>query len=390
MPSGGRGNSIIAIIGENDALVGLNQKADIAEQEPIEPGKPGHGCGHRLLGTAGMEAACAVKEYMEKNGTKGTIRYYGAPAEEGGGGKIYMVLDGRFDDVDLALSWHPGIMWDISKSAIGVVNSFFKFEGKAAHAAGNPEMGRSALDALELTNIGIQFLREHVRQGTYIHYSITNAGGSAANIVQPEAEGFYVIRSGDLEYLAEVYERVLDIARGAALMTGTKFVGDQVISAFASYMPNDTLDNVQLENIKAILPLDYTEEELEYGRKFLAIGSEPNADYPFAQDVSINKQLMCTDLCDVGWITPTSNFNGCTYAKGTIMHNWAAVAQGKSKSAKRGMHAAAKVLANSAVDLFENTELIDKARAEFNERMKGKKYRTLMEKCTVEDYNLKF
>ena len=378
----GEGKPVIAILGENDALPGLSQEAGIAEQKPLVAGAPGHGCGHNLLGTSGMEAACAVKDYMEKHGTKGTIRYYGTPAEEGGGGKVFMILDGRFKDVDATFAWHPGTVWDVTKRALGVIHVYFKFEGKAAHAAGNPEMGRSALDALELMNVGVQFLREHVRQGTYIHYSIINTGGSAANIVQPEAEAFYMIRNSDLEYLNELFERVCDIAKGAALMTGTKFVGPRINSAYAPMMPNAVLDNVTYENIKAILPLDYSEEELEFGKQFVAVGGDPKAEYPFATEVTVDKQFMCTDACDVGWVTPLSHFCGCTIAKGTIGHNWAVVAQGKSKSAKRGMHASAKVMANSVLDLMENPEIVDKAQAEFKETMKDKQYKTIMENCT--------
>ena len=378
----GEGKPVIAVLGENDALPGLSQEAGIAEQKPLVAGAPGHGCGHNLLGTCAMEAACAVKEYMEKHGTKGTIRYYGTPAEEGGGGKVFMILDGRFKDVDCTLAWHPGTVWDVNKRALGVILVYFKFEGKAAHAAGNPEMGRSALDALELMNLGVQFLREHVRQGTYIHYSIINAGGSAANIVQPEAEALYMIRNPDLEYLNELYGRVVDIAKGAALMTGTKCLEPRINSAYAPIIPNSVLDDIQFENMKAILPLDYTEEELEFGKKFVAVGGTPNAEYPFETEAIMDQRVTCTDACDVSWVTPMSHIGGCTLARGTVGHNWAVVAQGKSDSAKRGMHATANVLANSAIDLMENPELVEKAQAEFKETMKDKQYKTIMENCT--------
>ncbi len=382
----GEGRPVLAILGENDALAALNQEADVLERREIQAGTPGHGCGHNLLGTGGMEAAVAVKEYLEKNGLPGTVRYYACPAEEGGGGKIFLILDHQFDDVDATVSWHPGNKWEVVKKGLAIVSAYFRFRGKAAHAA-RPELGRSALDALELTNVGIQFLREHVKSDTIMHYSITNSGGPAANIVQEYAEGFYILRNPDQTYVREVYERVLDICRGAALMTGTTFLGPQLINNYANMNPNNTIDELTLANLKEIVPLDYTEEELAYGRNYQAVGSEPDKPGPYNSEIVVGDRHTCTDVCDVSWITPLSYFNGVTLARGTIGHNWAVVAQGKSPAAHRGMHAAAEVMANTILDLIENPEKLEQAKAEFERSIKeNPPYDTLMVNVTPNDY----
>ena len=382
----GEGKPVIAILGENDALAALSQKEDVTFLDPIQAGQPGHGCGHNMLGTGGMEAALAVKEYLAAHGLKGTIRYYACPAEEGGGGKVFMVLDHQFDDVDATITWHPSTMWDVTDHGLAILSAYFRFEGKAAHAA-LAEQGRSALDALELMNVGLNFLREHVRPGTIMHYSITNTGGNAANIVQQEAEGFYILRNADQTYLAEVYDRVCDIAKGAALMTGTTFKGAQIISNYANILPNDVLNNLVLENTKAMLPLAYTEEELAYGEKFKAVGTDPNNPKVFDDEVAIGRSMICSDVCDVSWVTPLVNLMGTTLAMGTVGHSWGTVAQGKSASAKRGMHASAEIMANSAIDLIENPELVAKAKEEFDEKIKNNPpYSTLMVNCSPEDF----
>ncbi len=382
----GSGKPVIAILGENDALCALSQEADVFEKKPVKEGAPGHGCGHNLLGTAGMEAACAARSYMEKNGLTGTIRYYGCPAEEGGGGKVFMVMDHQFDDVDATITWHPGDKWDATTSGLAIVSAFFRFQGKAAHAA-RAELGRSALDALELMNVGIQFLREHVQKDTKMHYAITNTGGPAANIVQEYAEGFYILRNPDSSYLPELYERVNDIAKGAALMTGTTFLGAQLINNYANILENSVMNRMILDNTEALLPLPYTEEELEYGRKFVEIGSEPNAKVVFSDRVEEGAGWICSDVCDVSWQTPLTNLFGCTLARGTIGHNWAVVAQGKSASAHRGMHAAAEIMANTLLDLIEEPDKLAAAKEEFDRRIaENPPYKTLMEGVKPTDY----
>ncbi len=382
----GEGKPVIGILGENDALASLSQQADQTTFQPVEVGKPGHGCGHNLLGTGGMEAACAVKEYMEQTGLKGTVRYYGTPAEEGGGGKVFMVLDHQFDDVDACFTWHPGSQWDVTTKGLAIVSAYFRFEGLAAHAAA-ADMGRSALDALELMNVGINFLREHVRAGTLMHYSITNTGGPAANIVQQNAEGFYILRNESQAYLKELFARVEDVARGAALMTGTKFVGAQIINNYANINANPVLDQINVANMKELLPLHYTEEELAYGQKFVDVGTKKDAETPYKLEGTYAESRICSDVCDVSWMTPLSHIFGVTLAQGTIGHNWMTVAQGKSSAAKKGMHAVAEIMANSAIDVMEDPELLKKAKEAFDESIKkNPPYETLMVNCSPKDY----
>ena len=382
----GQGKPVLAILGENDALAALNQEADVLERKQIKDGTPGHGCGHNLLGTGGMEAACAVAKYLKANNLPGTVRYYACPAEEGGGGKVFLILDHQFDDVDATVSWHPGGKWEVVKKGLAIVSAYFRFQGKAAHAA-RAELGRSALDALELTNVGLNFLREHVQKDTIMHYSITNTGGPAANIVQEYAEGFYILRNPDQAYVRELYERVLDICRGAALMTGTTFLPPQLINNYANMNPNNTIDELTLANMKEIVPLPYTEEELEYGRAFQKVGSEPDKPGPYMEEIIVGDRHTCTDVCDVSWITPLSYFNGVTLARGTIGHNWAVVAQGKSPAAHRGMHASAEIMANTLLDLVENPEKLAAAKEEFARSIsENPPYDTLMVNCSPEDY----
>ena len=381
----GCGKPVLAILGENDALASLNQEADVLERRQIKEGTPGHGCGHNLLGVGGMEAAIAVKEYLEAHKLAGTVRYYACPAEEGGGGKVFLILDHQFDDVDATVSWHPGNKWEIVQKGLAIVSAYFRFQGKAAHAA-RAELGRSALDALELTNVGLNFLREHVQKDTIMHYSITNSGGAAANVVQEYAEGFYILRNPDQAYVRGLYERVLDICRGAALMTGTTFLEPQLINNYANMNSNKTMDALQLANMQEIVPLSYTEEELEYGRKFQALGAEPELPGPYSTEILVGDRHTCTDVCDVSWVTPLAYFNGVTLARGTVGHNWAVVAQGKSSAAHKGMHASAEIMANTLLDLVEKPEKLEEAKAEFAQSVKDKPYETLMVNCTPNDY----
>lgn len=375
----GEGRPVIALLGEFDALPGLSQQADVCEHSPVAEGMPGHGCGHNLLGTAGVEAACAVKTYMQEKGLSGTVRYYGCPAEENGSGKVYMILDGAFKDVDCSIAWHPGVSTGINKKALAISHVKFRFEGKAAHAYAAPFIGRSALDAAELMNVGIQFLREHVKPNTYMHYAFTNSGGTAPNIVQPVAELSYILRCDNSEYLLEVYDRVCDVARGAALMTGTKCCEPEISASSSTLIFNRTLADITEKNIKEYFPPEYTEEELAYAEKFIACGSRPNTEFPMDQELIDGSMFTCTDAADVSWVTPSVLFKWSTLPIGTPGHSWNTTAQGKSAVAYKGMHSAAKVMANTVLDLIENPNLVDKAKAEFEESMRGREYRTNME-----------
>ncbi len=377
----GNGSPVIAILGENDALAGLSQKADVAHEDAIAAGGNGHGCGHNLLGTAGMEAVYALKTYMEENALPGTIRYYACPAEEGGGGKVFLSRAGVFDDVDCALTWHPGTDNRVDNAGLACVTFNLTYHGTAAHAAVDPWNGRSALDAVELLNVGVQFLREHVKPDTRIHYSILDCGGSAPNIVQHTAKVMYCVRARLSADMEDVYRRVLKVADGAALMTETTLDPPEIINVYNGFVANPTLDRLLLKHIKAVLPLDYTEEELAYARRFQACGVDKDAAFPV--NMVIDERLDpapvgSTDVADVSHVTPTSVAKVSTAAIGTPWHSWMVTAQGKSSIAKKGMHAAAAVLALSALDLFLDPSLVAQVHSDFMEATQGAAYHTML------------
>ena len=377
----GSGKPVLAILGENDALAGQSQVADIPEQRPIVPGASGHACGHNLLGSGSIEAACALKRYMEANGTKGTLRYYACPAEEGGGGKVYMAAAGVFDDVDAAVSWHPSADNAMDNTGLACITVNFRFEGKAAHASGEPWNGRSALDAVELLCVGVQYLREHMLPDSRIHYAILNTGGTAPNVVQHTAEAQFVIRATEADYMEELYARVLKVAEGAALMTETKFCEPYIVSAYKNFVRNDVMDDLIIDNFRPLLPIEYTPEELEYAEMLKKCGTTPDAptpvDYSFNDD-KCKPARGSTDVADVSYVTPISQARVCCASIGSVGHGWTTTVQGKSALAHRGMHTAAKVLGGCLIDLYENPELLQKARDEFLAATGGRKYHTIM------------
>ena len=369
----GHGKPVIGLLGEIDALPGLSAKADTVPFEPVTEGGNGHGCGHNLLGCGAMEAAWLIKNYLEEHHLEGTVKYFCCPAEEGGVGKYFMIERGAFDDVDFTVSWHPSSYFGISQSGKSIYIANFKFYGTAAHAAGDPYHGRSALDALELMNVGVQFLREHVEEGTNIHYAITNSGGRAANVVQSYAEASYVVRALDNSKLRDVFRRVCLVATGAATMTETRFDGPEIVSAISSIVPNEVMSDVLRENIKSILPVEYTPEELEYAKKFQAVGTKPDAEDVIDQRIVENVPAS-TDVGDVSWVTPLVYLRCPTIANGTPGHSWQITAQGKGCVAKKGMHIAARLMANTCLDMVEKPELIDAAKADFKKKLAGRTY----------------
>ena len=376
----GSGKPVLAILGENDALAGQSQMADIPEEKPLEPGANGHACGHNLLGSAGIEAACALKRYMEANGVQGTLRYYACPAEEGGGGKVYLAASGAFDDVDAAVSWHPYAENGVENSGLAAITVRFSFEGKAAHAAAEPWNGRSALDAVELLCVGTQYLREHVLPDSRIHYAITDTGGGMGNVVPQHAQAQFIIRAGTSEYMEELYARILKICEGAALMTETKFLEPYIVSVYAGFVRNSVMDELILDNFRPLLPMQYTPEELEYAKKFQPFGSRPDAETPidFGLDETVNRPAAgSTDVADVSHVTAISQARVACAAIGTVAHGWANTAQGKSAIAHRGMHTAAKVMAGALYDLYADPELVKKVREEYDRTHKTP-YHTLM------------
>ncbi len=370
----GHGKPVIGILGELDALPGLSQCADTDHLEPLEKDAPGHGCGHNLLGCGGMECAYILKKYFEEHDIEGTIKYFSCPAEEGGVGKVYMIHRGAFEDVDFNVNWHPGTSFGITHSGKSILIQNYHFHGKASHAAGAPEKGRSALDAMELMNIGIQFLREHMDKETYIHYAYMNVGGRAANVVQADAEAQYVIRAKDNTELKLMQQRVHKIAQGAALMTETELVKHEIVSAFSSFIDNETLAAVARENIKESIPtITYTDEEKEYLKKFVACGSTPDVEELVSMQI-LEDRPTSSDVSDCSWVVPTLMITVPTLANGTPGHSWNVTAQGKSAVAHKGMNLAAQIMANVCVDMLEKPELIEKAKEELKTNLKGRTY----------------
>ncbi len=402
----GSGAPVIALLGEYDALSGLSQQADVGERRPIADQDPGHGCGHNLLGVGSLGAALAIAEYLRVSGRKGTVAYFGCPAEEGGSGKAFMAREGVFRDVDIALSWHPGSwnrVW--ASSSLANVQVTYSFRGVSAHAAACPHLGRSALDALELMNVGVQFLREHIIPEARIHYAITETGGVSPNVVQNRAEAVYLIRAPRNDQVSEIAERVNQVARGAAMMTGTQ-IGIKVDTACSNLVANHVLEKLLYDNMNAVSRPDYTEEDSAYavafqktmpgrqtaaellGKYYGTKGREEGAAYDKKGIYSFIEPYCptdaatpgSTDVGDVSWCCPTSQIVTATCAGGTSEHSWQMTAQGKSDIAHKGMLYAAKVLAAAAVDLFENVSLIEAAKEEFRNRVGVEGYRPLLPK----------
>ena len=329
---------VVAILGEFDALPGLSQKKGLTENEPISAGGHGHGCGHNLLGTGAFAAVVSIKEYMEKTGLKGTVRYYGCPAEESGSGKAYMARTGLFDDVDFALSWHPEtkpIIMNFSSLANYAVR--FIFTGKSAHAAAAPHLGRSALDAVELMNIGVNYLREHMIPEARVHYAVTDTGGTSPNVVQAHAEVVYLIRAPKKKQVIDLYNRVNDIATGAALMTGTKMEA-MFEGAASDLIPNNTLADIMYKNLTAIGVPSYDESDQTYAKEIRDSLSPEDCDAAFiGMDKNTaeklkekhiadliptlsKKEIMLsgsTDVGDVSWVVPTMQCMTACWALGT-------------------------------------------------------------------------
>lgn len=395
----GQGGPVIGFLGEFDALAGMSQAANVASEQSETPGSNGHGCGHNLLGTATMLAAAALARALEARGLPGTVRYYGCPAEEGGAGKTFMVRAGCFDDLDVALTWHPAPFNGVrSTENLAVVNIDYRFKGKAAHAANGAHLGRSALDALELMNVGVNFLREHMPTNSRVHYAITDTGGISPNVVQASAAAHYYVRSPELPQALELVERVHDVARGAALMTGTEVEID-VGRCTSNLLPNHALEQ-ELHAVMMDLgpvPFDaadiafaakiresFTDEMISssyrlYNVKGDAVFNEIDTDTPLhcgilAFDGTSHFRAGSTDVGDVSWTVPTAQVWTPTWAVGTPVHSWQAVAQGKSPGAHKAMIHAARVLSATALRAVENPKILEKAKAEWRRRTGGRPY----------------
>jgi aminobenzoyl-glutamate utilization protein B len=376
MPTGfvaevGRGRPVIAIIGEFDALPGLSQDTT-PEAKPLVAGAPGHGCGHHLFGTGAVAAAVAVKEWMAANGVQGTLRFYGTPAEEGGSGKVYMVRDGLFDDVDAAVTWHPGDRNAVAgTSSLANVSGKFRFRGVSAHAAASPELGRSALDGVEGMNAMVNLLREHVPQETRIHYVITN-GGRAPNVVPDFAEVYYYVRHPDNAVVGDVWERVTNAAKGAALGTGTTYELE-VTGAVYNLLINETLAKVQQRALERVGGYAYTPQERAWAarlQKTLARSNEALESTARVRPLDLASPAGggSTDVGDVSWRVPTVQLDAATWVPGTPAHSWQAVAAGGTSIGTRGMLVAAKTRALTAAELFVSPATLAAAKAELDRK----------------------
>lgn len=392
MGEAGEGGPIIAILGEYDALPGLSQVAGIDEPRELVKDGAGHGCGHNLLGGAALLAACAVKDWLESTGTPGRVRYYGCPAEEGGAAKTFMVRDGAFEGVQAAVSWHPDSMTRVADPwSLANTRMDFTFHGRASHAAMSPHLGRSALDAVELMSVGVNYLREHMVQDARIHYAYLDAGGTAPNVVQARAKVRYSIRALKSSDMLALVERVKDIARGAALMSGTQ-VEAKVFSAVSSNLPNLTMDRLMHRVLTDLGPVPFDEADRAYARRIQAtlsaediatsyrvVAMKPKADTPLCDWISPMRPggevlTGSTDVSDVTRIVPMTQCLVSTVAIGTPAHSWQITAQGKSPAAHKGMTYAATAMARCAEALIADPALLAEARAEHAEAVAAEPY----------------
>ncbi|MHB2165801.1 amidohydrolase [Alsobacter sp. R-9] len=387
----GEGGPVIAILGEYDALPGLSQEAGKAQKSPVEAGGHGHGCGHNLLGAASLLAATAVKDWLAANGLPGRVRYFGCPAEEGGAAKAFMVRAGAFSDCDIALCWHPSSWWEVTPPlSLANTRADFVFTGRAAHAAAYPHLGRSALDAVELMSVGVNYMREHMPSDARIHYALLDTGGIAPNVVQAHARVRYSIRARDLPGMLELVERVRKVAQGAALMTETS-VDVRIVSAVSNVVGNTPLEEALQAIIEDLGPPHFDDRDRafasairatlspqEIAAAWHALGMEdtgaPLADFTVPLDVKRNPMIGSTDVGDVSWVVPTVQVHAPTVAIGTPFHTWQIVAQGKEPAAHKAMVQAAKAMAALAARAVTEPGLVQAAKDDLARRLRGTPY----------------
>jgi aminobenzoyl-glutamate utilization protein B len=385
MGEAGEGGPVIAFLGEYDALPGLSQEADVAEQRPVEPGGHGHGCGHNLLGSAALLAATAMKDWLAANKIPGRVRYYGCPAEEGGTAKAFMVRAGAFDDADIAITWHPHYFWEVTPPlSLANTRVDFSFTGRASHAAASPELGRSALDAVELMNVGCNYLREHMPSDARLHYAIIDGGGMAPNVVQAQAKVRYSIRARDLTGMRELLDRVRKVAEGAALMTETT-MRMEILSAMSNLLGNTPLERAMHGVMEELGPPHFDEADHDFAKAiratltdkdissaWRAIGMDDTdaalAGFTTPTDTERKPMIGSTDVGDVSWVVPTVQAHAPTFAIGTPFHSWQMVAQGKAAAAHKAMVQVAKAMAATGAAALRNPALIAEAKADLAKR----------------------
>ena len=389
----GSNRPVIGVLGEFDALHGLSQKV-LSRKEPIEPGAPGHGCGHNIHGVSGLGGAIAIKKTLEKTGLSGTVKFFGTPAEESYDGKVFMVRAGCFEGVDACLSHHPGQFNTGGLRSSNAMNSVkFHFYGKTSHAASSPEQGRSALDAVELMNIGVNFLREHVIEKARLHY-IIEEGGKQPNVVPDYARCWYYVRAPERAQVDHIYERIIKIAEGAALMTNTTHE-IEFLTGIYNVLPNKKLSKIVEDNMREIGAPQYSKEEFEFARQIAeTIPIQEKKDSLMAEelpnwekylDVDLVNEVVeswdegmvmagSTDVADVSWNTPTLEFRTAAFVLGIPGHSWQAVACSGMSIGHKSLIFAAKTLAGAAIDLISDDNILQEVIDEFNQRMKNRKY----------------
>ena len=364
------GGPIIGILGEYDALPGVMQTAS-PFKETRSDRIAGHACGHHMFGAASAWAAVTIKEWIEKTNTPGTIRFYGTPAEEGGSGKVYMVREGLFNDVDVALHWHPGSVNHANpRTSNSNKSAKFTFNGISAHAAGSPDKGRSALDGVESMNMMVNLMREHIPQESRIHYVITK-GGLAPNVVPDVAEVYYYIRHPKMQMVNELFERVVKAAEGAAIGTDTS-VSYEVMHGNYSLLPNDAIQRIMYEKLTQRGGVSYNQKEQEYAEEIYQTLVSPSGKIGDQENVLAYRQTHgygSTDVGDVSWVVPTGGIRIATWVPGTASHSWQAVAIGGTSIGLKGTKLAAEVLSDTAIELMMNPLIIQNANQELQKRV---------------------
>ncbi len=404
----GTGKPVMGLLAEFDALAGLSQCAASPVQKAVENGGAGHGCGHNLLGAGCFAAAVAVKNYLVGHNKDGTVILYGCPAEEGAGSKQFIARAGYFDKLDFAYSWHPADVNEVqSLGSVAIMGANFVFDGISAHAGNCPHLGRSALDAVELMNVGVNYLREHMIDAARIHYAYSDAGGTAPNVVQGHAVIKYEVRAPKVSQVQELFLRVVDVAKGAALMTGTK-MSYEITMAFSDYTPNKTIAAVMDKCLEELGAPEWTQDDYALATQFLHTHSRTslnsmreqlggmfpgenidellrkpldNTVHPFRPDET--RYLSgSTEVGDVGYAVPTAVLNMATCCLGNPPHSWQNTAFSNSDIGMKGMLRAAQVMALACVRTMDDEKLIEKAKEELLKKNGGKYVCPLPDYCT--------
>ncbi|MCF0150681.1 MAG: amidohydrolase [Firmicutes bacterium] len=395
----GTGKPVFGLLAEYDALDALSQEAGLSERKPVAEGAPGHGCGHNLLGAGCYSAALAARDYLINHQQNGTVIFFGCPAEEGAGSKQFIAREGYFDDVDFCYTWHPSNYNEVANTgSVAIMGANFSFEGIASHAGGAPHLGRSALDAAELMNIGVQFLREHMIDEARVHYAFTNCGGTAPNVVQDKASLKYEVRAPHVSQMKELFDRVVHIANGAAEMTETKMTYE-ITFAFSDYIASPALAEEISDCMKQAGPTEWSEEDYALAKAMLqsynastltnirdnlaevfgsyqvdAIMEKPLHDGIFAYERVKNPVYKSgsTDVGDVAYATPTVMINTATSCLGNVGHSWQNTSFCGSQIGMKGMMKAAEIMALACVRTAADPQLMEKAKAELKAKNGGK------------------